>query len=184
MMARLDIGALPAWLLGPLGTLLGVPENGLVLNADQWDGYHADRAGLVDHLRATGTRDVVFLTGDIHTSWANEVTTRATGPHPAAAEFVVPSVTSDNIDDFLRLPAGNVLSGAGAGLIRATNPHVRWAELDGHGFGVLEVTPRQCRMDWYHLADRVRADSGARWVAAWSVAAGSARLRSHPAPTA
>ena len=178
MIARLDVGALPAWLLGPLGRLLGIPENGGVINADQWDGYNADRNELVDHLRVNGTRNVVFLTGDIHTSWANELTTRSTGAaSPAAAEFVVPSVTSDNIDDFLRLPAGNGLSVLGASLIRSTNPHVRWTELDGHGYGVVEVTPEHCRMDWYHLSDRTSPTSGSRWVAGWSVGAGSSKLR-------
>ncbi|MGI5521184.1 alkaline phosphatase D family protein [Micromonospora sp. CA-259024] len=185
MIARVDVGALPAWLLGPLGALLGIPQNGAVLNTDQWDGYNADRNELVDHVRATGTRDVVFLTGDIHTSWANEVTTRSTGlDNPAAAEFVVPSVTSDNVNDFLGLPAGNALSTLGAGLLRSTNPHVRWTELDGHGYGVLEVTRQRCRMDWYHLADRTRASSTSRWVAGWSVGAGSAKLRREAAPLA
>jgi alkaline phosphatase/alkaline phosphatase D len=182
MIARLDVGALPSWLLDPLAKLLGIPENGAVLNADQWDGYNADRNGLVDHLRGTGTRDVVFLTGDIHTSWANEVTTRSTLFEPAAAEFVVPSVTSDNINDFLRLPAGNPLSQLGAGLIRSTNPHVRWAELDGHGYGVLDVTPQRCRMDWYHVIDRTSSTSGSRWAAGWSVGTGSSRLRAESAP--
>ncbi|WP_028192670.1 alkaline phosphatase D family protein [Salinispora pacifica] len=183
MISRLDVGTLPAWLLGPLGELLGVPQNGLVLNADQWDGYNADRNELVDHLRATGTRDVVFLTGDIHTSWANELTTKATGPwSPAAAEFVVPSVTTDNVDDFLRLRPNNAISKLGASLIRATNPHVRWTELDGHGYGVLEVTRASCRMDWYHLADRTKPTTSSQWVAGWSVGAGSAKLREEHSP--
>ncbi|WDZ83198.1 alkaline phosphatase D family protein [Micromonospora cathayae] len=183
MMARLDLGSLPAWLLGPLRELLGIPQNGAVLNPDQWDGYNADRNELVDHLRANRTRDVVFLTGDIHTSWANEVTTRSTVlSGPAAAEFVVPSVTSDNIDDFLGLPPGNSLSVLGASVIRATNPHVRWTELDGHGYGVLEVTPQHCRMDWYRLAERTSPTSGSSWVAGWSVATGSSRLRQEYTP--
>jgi alkaline phosphatase/alkaline phosphatase D len=183
MISRLDVATLPAWLLGPLGNLLGVPSNGIAVNTDQWDGYNADRETLVDRLRAHRTRNVVFLTGDIHTSWANELVTRDTGPqNPAAAEFVVPSVTSDNIDDFLRTPPGGPLSALAGGVIRATNPHVRWTELDGHGYGVLDLTTGRCRMDWYHLADRTRRDSDARWVAGWSVGAGSSRLRSEPAP--
>jgi alkaline phosphatase/alkaline phosphatase D len=185
MIARLDVGAAPAWLLGPLAKLLGIPENGGVLSTDQWDGYNADRNELVDHLRANQVRNAVFLTGDIHTSWANEVTTRATGSsNPAAAEFVVPSVTSDNVNDFLGLPAGNPLSVVGAGLIRASNSHVRWTELDGHGYGVVEVTPQACRMDWYHLADRTRADTSARWIAGWSVGTGSSLLRRESTPIA
>ena len=185
IISRLDLATLPAWLLGPLGKLLGIPSNGIVVNADQWDGYNADRERLVDRLRATSTRDVVFLTGDIHTSWANELTTRDTGPgNPAAAEFVVPSVTSDNIDDFLGTSAGGPLSILAAALIRATNPHVKWVETDGHGFGVLEVTTARCRMDWYHLADRTRQNSAARWVQGWSVGRGSSRIRRESAPAA
>lgn len=180
MISRLDVATLPAWLLGPLGELIGVPANGFAFNADQWDGYNADRDELVAHLRATGTSDVVFLTGDIHTSWANELVTRSTGlANPAAAEFVVPSVTSDNFDDFVGTPA---LSGLTAGLIRGTNPHVRWTRLDEHGYGVLDVTPGRCRMDWYFLADRTRPDSGATWAAGWSVRPGSARLSRETVP--
>ncbi|WP_018255784.1 alkaline phosphatase D family protein [Salinispora mooreana] len=183
MISRLDVGALPSWLLGPLGTLLGIPQNGAVLNPDQWDGYNADRNELIDHLLATETRDVVFLTGDVHTSWANELTTQSTGlTNPAAAEFVVPSVTSDNINDFLGMREGNALSDLASGLIRSTNPHVRWNELDGHGYGVLEVTPQQCRMDWFHLVDRTQSSTGSRFVTGWSVTAGSSRLCQESAP--
>jgi alkaline phosphatase D len=97
---------------------------------------------------------------------------------------VVPSVTSDNIDDFLRTRPGGPLSRFAADLIRATNPHVKWVEVDGHGFGVLDLTTSRCRMDWYHLADRTRAASAATWVAGWSVGRGSSRLRRESAPIA
>lgn len=177
MISRVDLATLPAWLLGPVAKLLGIPGNGIVLNTDQWDGYNADRERLVDSLLAHRTRDVVFLTGDIHTSWATELTTRDTGRnHPAAAEFVVPSVTSDNLNDFLHTSPGGPLSLLVGALIRGTNPHVKWIELDGHGYGVLEVTTDRCRMDWYHLADRTRRDSASGWVSGWSVAAGSAKI--------
>ncbi|GAA4926382.1 alkaline phosphatase D family protein [Actinoplanes utahensis] len=180
MISRLDVGTLPAWLIPPLAELIGVPRNGVVLNLDQWDGYNADRERLVDALRAARTEDVVFLTGDIHMSWANELTTRDTGPaDPAAAEFVVPAVTSDNLNDFVGTTA---LSGLAASLIRATNPHVRWVETDGHGYGVLDVTRSRCRMDWYHLADRTDRGTAARWVQGWSVGRGSAKLRRESRP--
>jgi alkaline phosphatase/alkaline phosphatase D len=57
MISRLDVGTLPAWLLGPLGKLLGVPANGYALNGDQWDAYNADRERLVDTLRARATKE-------------------------------------------------------------------------------------------------------------------------------
>jgi alkaline phosphatase D len=184
MISRLDVGTLPAWLLGPLADLIGVPQNGYAINGDQWDGYNADRERLVDTLRAHATKDVVFVTGDIHTSWANELTTRDTGENnPAAAEFVVPSVTSDNINDYLHTSPGGPLSLLAASLIRVTNPHVKWVETDGHGFGVLDITAARCRMDWYHLADRTKKDSAAKWVQGWSVGRGSAKIRKEGAPS-
>jgi alkaline phosphatase/alkaline phosphatase D len=183
MISRLDLATLPAWLLEPLADLLGIPDNGIVLNPDQWDGYNADRDRLVDALLAHKTQNVVFITGDIHTSWANELTTKDTGVRkPAAAEFVVPSVTSDNFNDFLHTPPGGPLSHLAVGLLRATNPHVKWAELDGHGYGVLEVGTDRVRMDWYHLVDRTKKDTAARWVQAWSVGAGSAKIRKETKP--
>lgn len=181
MISRLDVGALPAWLLGPLAKLIGIPVNGYAPNTDQWDGYNADRDALVSFIRGRRVADVVFLTGDIHTSWANELTTRSTIWSPTGVEFVVPSVTSDNVDDFVGAPAGSV-SPVAAGLIQALNPHVKWAELDSHGYGVLDVTATRCRMDWYFLADRTRADSAAQWARGYSVSAGVARLRRESTP--
>jgi alkaline phosphatase D len=125
----------------------------------------------------------VFITGDIHTSWANELTTKDSGVRkPAAAEFVVPSVTSDNFNDFLHIPPGGPLSDLAVGLHRATNPHVKWAELDGHGYGVLELGTDRVRMDWYRLVDRTKKDTTARWVQARSVGAGSSKIKKEKKP--
>ncbi len=183
MISRLDLATLPAWLLGPLGELLGVPKNGVVLFSDQWDGYNADRDELVGHLRQTGTGNVVFVVGDIHTSWANEVTTKETGSTAAAVEFVVPSVTSDNIDDIVGAPP-NSTTGAASLAIRATNPHVRWVDTDHHGFGVLDVRPDGCQMDYYFLSDRTDEAATATWARGYSVADGSTRLQRADQPAA
>jgi alkaline phosphatase D len=175
MISRLDLGALPAWLLGPIAKLLGLPSNGLVFSPDQWDGYNADRNELVDFLHGNGIGNIVFLTGDIHSSWANELTTKNTLFSPTAVEFVVPSVTSDNVDDFLNVDPGSV-SPYAVDLIRATNWHVKWAELDRHGFGVLDIRPERCQMDWYFVANRKDPNSSASHAASWQVADGLARL--------
>ena len=46
MISRLDVGALPAWLLGPLSDFIGIPQNGFAPNAERvFFIRHALRAG-------------------------------------------------------------------------------------------------------------------------------------------
>ncbi|GII85218.1 hypothetical protein Ssi03_32080 [Sphaerisporangium siamense] len=180
MISPLALGALPANVLGPLRELLGVPEGGYGLNSDQWDGYTADRKELLAVLPA----GAVFLTGDIHTAWANDVPLNAaTYPStpPVAVEFVVPSVTSDNVDDILNVPARTVSLTAEA-LIRSTNRHVRAVELDSHGYGVLDVRPERVQMDWYKVSSRTQADARATWFGSYSSAYGSRKLTKKSGP--
>ncbi|WP_068922855.1 alkaline phosphatase D family protein [Planobispora rosea] len=175
MISPLALGSLPAHLLGPLRRLLGVPEGGYALNSDQWDGYTVERKRLLAAL----PDNTVFLTGDIHTSWANEVP-RTAATYPAspslAVEFVVPSVTSDNVDDFLRAEP-RTISLTAEGLVRAANRHVRGVELDSHGYGVLDVNPDRVQMDWFAISNRSRADAASSWLASFASAHGSRRLR-------
>ncbi|MEO6277079.1 alkaline phosphatase D family protein [Roseateles sp.] len=44
-----------------------------VLNADQWDGFNAERKYLMDQLLAKGVKNVVAVTGDIHAFYAGVV---------------------------------------------------------------------------------------------------------------
>ena len=50
-----------------------LPPEGVPYNYDQWDGYTADRHELVTHLADRRITDTVFLTGDIHSSWASDL---------------------------------------------------------------------------------------------------------------
>jgi alkaline phosphatase D len=170
---------LPQIIGAPLADLTGLfPRDGLPVNPDQWDGYQHDRHALIAYLADNRVRDTVFLTGDIHTSWAFEVPIDA-GLYPfsptVATEFVVPSVTSDNIDEITGLPPRTVSIAAEAA-VATLNRHLKWVELDSHGFAVLDVRPERVRMDWYFLADRERADSAATRVKSFTVAAGSNSL--------
>ncbi|WP_106399083.1 alkaline phosphatase D family protein [Actinocorallia populi] len=179
MVSPLKLGAVTAEVLGPLTRLLGIPQGGLVLNSDQWDGYAADRAELLGHLRENGITNTVFLTGDIHTSWASEVPLKAaTYPRSpsVATEFVVPSVASDNIDDMLGVRPRTV-SLAAETAIANTNRHVRWTNLDSHGYCVLEVRREQVRMDWYFLADRKKADTSARKAVSFTGVSGTQKIK-------
>jgi alkaline phosphatase D len=58
--------------LGSLGQG-GVPSEGVTLAADIWDGYSAERGRLLGFLRDRKVQDVVVLTGDVHASFANDL---------------------------------------------------------------------------------------------------------------
>jgi len=163
--------SLPDYLLRPLAQLLGLPSEGLAINPDQWDGYTHDRRELLGHLQAHGIRNTVFLTGDIHSAWACDVP--ASGS--VATEFVVTSVTSDNIDDFLKVPA-QTLSLLAVAAIQAANRHVKWADLDSHGYGVLDITPQAAQMDYYVLSDRTRPDATTKWARSYRTRSGTQQI--------
>ncbi|GAB2739850.1 alkaline phosphatase D family protein [Streptomyces bullii] len=178
MISPFAIGSLSADLLKPLAKLLGLPQEGLALNTDQWDGYTDDRRELLAHLRSHAIRNTVFLTGDIHMAWANDVPVDA-GTYPlsasAATEFVVTSVTSDNLDDMVKAPEGTV-SAVAAPLIRAANRHVHWVDTDRHGYGVLDLTAERAQMDYYVLSDRTKRDAGSSWARSYRTRSGTQKI--------
>ncbi|MFJ4470531.1 alkaline phosphatase D family protein [Streptomyces sp. NPDC089424] len=178
MISPFAIGSLSAELLKPLAKLLGLPQEGLAINTDQWDGYTDDRREVLAHLRANAIRNTVFLTGDIHMAWANDVPVNA-GTYPlsasAATEFVVTSVTSDNLDDLVKVPEGTV-SALASPLIRAANRHVHWVDTDRHGYGVLDITAERAQMDYYVLADRTKADTRASWSRSYRTRSGTQKV--------
>jgi alkaline phosphatase D len=184
MISPFAIGSLPASLLGPLAELLGLPKGGIALNTDQWDGYTDDRRELLAHLRAHAIRNTVFLTGDIHMAWANDVPYDA-GTYPlsasAATEFVVTSVTSDNLDDIVKVAEGTV-SAIAAPVIRAANRHVHWVDTDRHGYGVLDITADRAQMDYYVVSDRTDAAATSAWARSYRTRSGTQRVERVYAP--
>jgi alkaline phosphatase D len=178
MISPFAIGSLSADLLKPLAKLLGLPQEGLALNTDQWDGYTDDRRELLAHLRSNAIGNTVFLTGDIHMAWANDVPVDA-GTYPlsasAATEFVVTSVTSDNLDDIVKVPEGTV-SAVAAPVIRAANRHVHWVDTDRHGYGVLDITADRAQMDYYVLSDRTNANATATWERSYRTRSGTQQV--------
>ncbi|WP_409494560.1 alkaline phosphatase D family protein [Amycolatopsis sp. cmx-11-12] len=171
MVTPIKVPALPTREKLALADLLdGQPTT---VNTDQWDGYTADRRRVLDTIAAQGRGNTVFLTGDVHSSWANDVPRDGTS---VAVEFVCPSVTSDNIDEQLGVPprTGSLKVEAA---IRALNPHVRFVELDSHGPGVLEVTPDAVRMNWYYVADRRDPATAVTFAHAFRTVAGEPWVR-------
>lgn len=117
---------------------------GQAVNGDQWDGYPAERDRVLNYILNHNISNVVAITGDIHSSWANDLPSTSynssTGAGSAGVEFVTPSVTSPGIN----IPLG-------ASAIKASNPHIKYADLSQHGFLILDINRQRTQSDWYYV---------------------------------
>ncbi|HEX5894803.1 MAG TPA: alkaline phosphatase D family protein [Thermoleophilaceae bacterium] len=121
---------------------------GQLIGFDSWQGYPRERRELLTHIRRRRIRDVVFVTGDIHTFVAGDVRVDNGDSRPVATEFVGGSITSIGLGE----GAGGVLPGANpfnpqtppaiVDLLRQENPWVRDADFDHHGYGLVTAGPK------------------------------------------
>ena len=184
MIAPVTFGDLPNDLLDPINDVTGLlPADGLPYNVDQWDGYTADRREVLGHIRDHQVKDVLFVTGDIHSGWACELPLD-TSAYPAVGdsygvEFVCSSVTSNNLKDITGAPeATPVVETA----ILANNRHIKYLDFDSHGFSVLDITAERAQMDWYVIGARDDADTPITWSVSYETRAGTGLVTAVDAP--
>jgi alkaline phosphatase D len=117
---------------------------------DTWQGYPQEREELLAHIRDGGIKDVVFVTGDIHTFFSGDVRTNMGDGDTVALEFVGGSVTSTGLGE-MDLPAGGgvVIKGndqnphtdpAIIEALRGINPWIDTVDFDHHGYGKVVAT--------------------------------------------
>ena len=117
---------------------------------DTWNGYpHAREAFLGD--LDEFARNPVVLSGDLHTSMANDVY-RHGSDKPVTVEIMPPAVSSPGFDEYLPLREPGALSEA----TRAVNPAVRYMDTRRRGWVHFSVTSDACIAEW-HLIDTVHA---------------------------
>ena len=182
MVSPVDFRApLPPGLLEQVGLMMGVP-----FNVDAWDGYTDDRRELLEFLGANAIDNVAFLTGDIHSSWACEVPRDSAaylgGLPPVAVEIVGTSITSDNLNEILRVPPRSAQTQQVEALFKAANRHVKLLEFDSHGYSVIDVTRDRLQADWYYLSDRTDAHATARFASGVQVLSGTSLVTPAPGP--
>ncbi len=143
---------------------------------DAWDGYPYEKSEILTFLGNQAIQDVVFLSGDTHSSWAFEVpesiaSYEEKGPI-LAFEFGSPSISSANSNE--SAPDEEVMSSEQK--LLATNPHMKYINMRDHGYLLLTVRETEIIAEWYyvdtlnkrsikqHLGERVRILSGGRNV--------------------
>lgn len=124
-------------MMSPLEAL-GVP-----VNDDQWDGYPKDQEAVLGFLRDSIPNNKVVLTGDIHSSWANDIATPSYspgGPGSAGVEFVGPSVTSPSEE-----------LGWAEETIMFMNEHIKFVDIEHRGWLMLDVNKNRVQGDYYFI---------------------------------
>lgn len=82
-----------------------------LLNADQWDGYNAERKALMKHIQDHRISNVVAITGDIHSFFAGEVRddySASDGGRAVMVDLVTAGVSSDSFFNYLKNAVGSL----------------------------------------------------------------------------
>lgn len=162
-----------------------IDGGGIFLNPDQWDGYQPARDRVYDILRGDATPpaigNVVFLSGDLHSSWAADLSQdpnnadvgsggydAATGAGSRAVEFVGTSITSPALD---ALQA----AAASAGL-EFINPHFKYIELSKRGYLVLDIDLNRVLGEWWYVDTVARVSNVEAFGKAFQVRDGTRHL--------
>ena len=164
-------------------------DGGNAINPDSWDGYAAQRNELLDFLREEGIDNTVVLTGDVHSSWAFDMTpdpfnpvTRydpLTGDGAVGVEFVVPGVTSPPLAEAL----GGVRNGpAIEAAFLAGNPQMKMSETRHNGCVTLDITPARVQADWWFVDTVTEPSDVETWHAGWVTEVDSNHLVPAAAP--
>jgi alkaline phosphatase D len=128
-----------------LTTVAEAPENlrtRFYFNADQWDGFPNKRTELLKYLRDNNVRNALFISGDIHASFASveqEVPTLTT---PAISSTAVKELAAGAVVAAGFPPTSAVYRRVVTEMdatLRASNPGIAFTDTDAHGFVVLEA---------------------------------------------
>ncbi len=131
------------------------PVYNVPVNMDAWDGYPAEKQRIINFIDKNAVENVVFLTGDTHSSWAFEIARdnaaykAGTDTETVAVEFGTPSITSSNSNE--RYPDYSVKVAESVVASAQFNPHLKYVNLRDHGYLLLSVTPQQATAEWYYV---------------------------------
>ena len=158
---------------------------GATITSDSWDGYVVNRKRVLDHLVRGKIQNNIIMTGDIHSSWAFNVThaldadnskvdeqdsdktakgfgrTGAKPEYPVGYEIIAPSVSS---------PSLAPLPSALAKLLMAVTSKLLFVDLKQHGYMSVEVTRDEVNVGWVFVENVLNPSSTWRTDKAMSFA--------------
>jgi alkaline phosphatase D len=149
-------------------------------NMDSWDGYPAEKKRVAEVIKQHDVKNIIFLTGDTHSSWAFEVVAdalkgKATANYePLAVEFGTTSVSSSNSnesnpDEEVKIMEQNYME---------ANPHLKYVNRRDHGYLMLTLYKEDARADWYFVGTILNPDASEELARTFHVNLNSNTLRS------
>jgi alkaline phosphatase D len=144
---------------GPGNPSQGIPPQ--LFNMDQWDGYVAARARILNVLEQAPVQNPVIITGDIHSSWVNDIKADFDDPASAtlATEFVGTSISSD-------FPAGFIAPVQAA---LPDNPHIKFFDGLYRGYVRCTLSPERWVSDYRAVASILDENAPAFTLASFVV---------------
>ncbi|WP_461535056.1 alkaline phosphatase D family protein [Spongorhabdus nitratireducens] len=124
-------------------------------NSDQWNGFVHERKLIKSAIEALSLKNVIIITGDMHTSLVSYVTPadEPESPDHVALELMTPSVTSPNLkEEHGILGTFEHLMEAVHKWLQIQNHHLKHFDSSQHGFAVLTLEEKQVTWDVYAVA--------------------------------
>jgi len=157
-----------------------ITEEYAAINNDQWDGYNTERKKLYDFILEADIENMVVLTGDVHTAWANDLPysifdyNEWTGEGSVGVEFVCNSVTSSGFPFDFPL---------GVDIIQTLMPWIKYTEIEKKGYCLLDLTPERAQGDFYNVPEITQPTSPEFFQQGWYANDGESFLKRNSTPT-
>ncbi|MEM8616094.1 MAG: alkaline phosphatase D family protein [Pseudomonadota bacterium] len=142
--ANLSEDQIAAQDVGYIQQLIEFSQLNLPWNLDAWDGFPAARERLYARVADVGA-NLVTLTGDTHTAWAN--TLKDAAGTQRGVEFGCTAVTSPGFGTYMK-----AVDDIGE-QFAAANPEVDWYDPNGNGWTEVTLTRQTARATYHKVSD-------------------------------
>lgn len=118
----------------------------LPYNLDAWDGYPAEREGVL-RVAYKADKNLVVLAGDTHNGWANNL--KDAQGNQVGVEFATASVSSGGLETYLKLKPGQ--TGEFARDLEVLVDDLVYSNTKDRGYMIVSFTPQRAQSRWIYV---------------------------------
>ena len=155
-----------SWLSQGAPRFIHLPGDGKYFDPKGWDGYNEDRNRLYHFIDSNHINNFVALTGDMHMSFVNDLTTdpknrkvyhKRTGKGAVGVEVLGTSISRGGMAEHPEIPRAFIP--LIESISRTLNPQERWVHFSEHGYVTVDVTPESCVAEFWYTPILYRSDT-------------------------